>query len=81
MQNLHLAHNYTLVPNDKFTKVRPLIEKLDELCFLLYLPEQVVSSEELHNLEGMDVNHLLETSHSSQSVKSWVPAIPLRYAI
>ena len=36
MQNLHLADNSFLDANDKFSKVRRLIEKLNDPCLLLY---------------------------------------------
>ena len=32
MQNLHLAGNSNLDNEDKFAKVRPLIDKLNEHC-------------------------------------------------
>ena len=43
MQNLHLADNSNLDKEDKFAKVRPLIDKLNEQCLANYLPEQSVS--------------------------------------
>ena len=44
MQNLHLADNSNLDKEDKFAKVRPLIDKLNEKRLANYLPEQSVSS-------------------------------------
>lgn len=44
--NLHLADNSTLDPNDKFIKIRPLIEKLIKQCLLRKLPEQTASIDE-----------------------------------
>ena len=46
MQNLHIPNNPTLDPNDKFSKVRLLIEKLNKQCLLQHLPEQTVSIDE-----------------------------------
>ena len=46
MQNLNLVDTSTLGPKNKFTKVRLLIEKLDKQCFLLYLLEQAISTDE-----------------------------------
>ena len=43
MQNLHLDYNSNLDKEDKFAKVRPLIDKLNEKCLANYLPEQSVS--------------------------------------
>ena len=46
MQNLHLADNSNLHKENKFAKVRPLINKLNEQCYANYLPEQSVSIDE-----------------------------------
>ena len=46
MQNLHLAHNSNLNEEDKFVKVRPLIDKSNEQCLANYLPQQSVSINE-----------------------------------
>ena len=46
MQNLHLADNSNLDKEDKFAKVRPLIDELNEQCFANSLPEQSVSIDE-----------------------------------
>ena len=46
MQNLYLADNSNLDKVDKFAKVRPLIDKLNEQCFANYLPEQSVGINE-----------------------------------
>ena len=46
LPNLHLADNSTLDPNDKFIKIRPLIEKLIKQCLLHNLPEQTASIDE-----------------------------------
>ena len=42
MQNLHLADNSNLDTEDKFVKVRPLLDKLNEQGLASYLPEQSV---------------------------------------
>ena len=46
MQNFYLADNSNLDKEDKFAKVRPLIDKLNEQCLANYLPEQSVSIDE-----------------------------------
>ena len=46
MQNLNLADNSNLDQEDKFAKVRLLIDKLNEQCLANYLPEQSVSINE-----------------------------------
>ena len=64
LPNLHLADNSALDPNDKFIKMRPLIEKLIKQCLLHNLPEQTASIDEfmVPYLEGNGVNNLRKTS-------------------
>ena len=42
MQNLHLEDNDRLDVNDKFAKVRELINLMNTICINYYLPEQFV---------------------------------------
>ena len=46
MQYLHFADNLILDKEDKFVKVRPLINKLNTQCLANHLPEQSVSIDE-----------------------------------
>ena len=46
MQNLHLADNSDFEKEDKFAKVRPLINDLNEQCLANYLSEQSVSIDQ-----------------------------------
>ena len=46
MQNLRLADNSNLDKEDKFAKVRLLMNKLNEQCLANYFPEQSVSIDE-----------------------------------
>ena len=46
MKYLHLTNNTYLDPNDKFSKVGPLLNKLNKECLLNHLPEQTVSIDE-----------------------------------
>ena len=46
MKYLHLADNSSLDPNDKFSKVQPLLDKLNEQCLSSYLPDETVSIDE-----------------------------------
>ena len=46
MKNLHLADNSTLNSNGKFSKVRPLIKKLNKQCLMQYVPEKAASIDE-----------------------------------
>ena len=46
MEYLHLIDSASLNPNDKFSKVRLLLDKVNEQCLSNYLPEQTVSIDE-----------------------------------
>ena len=46
MKYLPLADNTSLDLNEKFSKVRPLLDKVNEQCLSNYLPEQTVSIDE-----------------------------------
>ena len=46
MQNLYLADNSNLDKEDKFAKMRPLTNKLNEQCLANYLPKQSISIDE-----------------------------------
>ena len=46
MTYLHLTNNTYLDPNDKFSKVGPLLDKLNKECLSNHLPEQTVSTDE-----------------------------------
>ena len=81
MQNLHLADNHD--KEDKFAKVRPLIDKLNEQCLANYLPEQSVSIDESmvpyfgrHGCKQYMRNKPVKFGH-----KFWVAATLLGYAI
>ena len=46
MKYLPLADNTSLDLNEKFSKVRPLLDNVNEQCLSNYLPEQTVSIDE-----------------------------------
>ena len=46
MKYLHLADSTSLDPNDRFSKVQSLLNKLNEQCPSNHLPEQIVSIDE-----------------------------------
>ena len=46
MKNLYLADNSNLDKEDKFAKMRPLTNKLNEQCLANYLPKQSISIDE-----------------------------------
>ena len=46
IKHLQLADNTSLDPDEKFSKVRPLLDKVNEQCLSNYLLEQRVSIHE-----------------------------------
>ena len=83
MQNLHFAVNSNLDKEDKFAKVKPVIDKLNEQCLENYLPEQSVSIDESmvpyfgrHGCKQYERNKPVKFGY-----KFWVTATPLSYAI
>ena len=83
MQNLHLADNSNLDKEDKFAKVRPLIDKLNEQCLANYLPEQSVSIDEsmVAYLGRHGCKQYMRKKPVKFGYKFWVAATPLGYAI
>ena len=83
MQNLHLADNTSLDPSDKFAKVRPLIEKLNQQCLENYLPEQTVSIDEsmVPYFGRHGCKQFMRNKPVKFGYKFWVAATPLGYAI
>ena len=78
-----MADNTSFVPNDKFSKVVPLLDKLNEQCLSNYLPEQTVSIDE--SMVPYFGRHGCKQFMKNKPVKSgyklWVVATPLGYAI
>ena len=83
MQNLHLADNSNLDKEDKFAKVRPLIDKLNEQCLANYLPEQSVSIDEsmVPYFGRHGCKQYMRNKPVKFGYKFWVAATPLGYAI
>ena len=83
MKYLHLTNNTSFEPNDKFSKVRPLLNKLNEQCLSNYLLEQTVSIDK--SMVSYFVGHGCKQFMKNKSVKFryklWVAATPLEYAI
>ena len=79
MQNLHLADNSNLDKEDKFAKVRQLIDKLNEQCLARYLPEQSVSTDK--SMVPYFGRHACKQYMRNKPVKFgykfWVAATPL----
>ena len=81
--NLHLADSSNLDKDDKFAKVRPLINKLNEQCFENSLPEQSVSIDEfmVPYFVRHGWKHYMRNEPVKFSFKFWVAATPLGYVI
>ena len=83
MKNLHLADNSNLDKEDKFAKVRPLNDKLNEQCLANYLPEQSVSIDEsmVPYFGRHGCKQYMRIKPVKFGYKFWVAATPLGYAI
>ena len=82
MKYLHLADNISLDPNDKFSKVRPLLDKLNEQCLPNYPPEQTVSIDEsmVPYFGRHECNQFMKNKVVKFGYKLWVAAALLGYA-
>ena len=80
---LHLADNNFLDTSDKFSKVRPLISKLNERSLCNYIPEQTVSIDKsmvpYHGRHGC--KQFMRNKPVKFGYKFWVAATTLGYAI
>ena len=83
MQNLHLADNSNLDKEDKFAKVRPPIDKLNEQCLANYLPEQsVIIDESMVSYFGCHgCKQYMKNKPVKLGYKFWVATTPLGYVI
>ena len=83
MKYLRLADNTSLDPNDKFSKVRPLLDKLKELFLSNYLPEQTVRVDEsvAPYFGRHGCKQFLKKKPVKFGYKLWVTPTPLRYSI
>ena len=83
MIHIYLADNTSFVPNDKFSKVVPLLDKLNEQCLSNYLPKQTVSIDEsmVPYFSGHGCKQFMKNKPVKFGYKLWVVATPLGYAI
>ena len=83
MQNLPFAGNSNVDKEDKFAKVRPLIDRLNEQCHKNYLPEQSVSIDEpmVPYFGRHGCKQYMRNKPVKFGYKFWVAATPLGYAI
>ena len=83
MQNLRLADNSNLDKEDKFAKVRLLMNKLNEQCLANYFPEQSVSIDEsmVQYFGRHGCKQYMRNKPGKFGSKFRVAATPLGYAI
>ena len=69
-------------PNDKLSKVQPLLNKLNEQCLSNYLPEQTVNIDEsvVPYFGRQGCKQFIKNKPVKFGYKLWVAATPLRYA-
>ena len=68
MQNLHLANDDDLDKNDKFAKVRPLINLLNKQCLEHFFPEQQIS-----------VNESMVSYYGKHGAKQYIHGKPIKF--
>ena len=80
---LHLSNNNELDPNDKFAKVRPLFNSLNQQCLENYLLEQHVSIDEsmVPYFGKHGAKQYIHGKPIKFGYKMWVIAKPLGYCI
>ena len=80
---LHLSNNNELDPNEKFAKVRPLFNSLNQQCLENYLPEQHVSIDEsmVPYFGKHGAKQYIHGKPIKFGYKMWVMAKPLGYCI
>ena len=83
LKHLQLADNTSLDPNGKFSKVQPLLNKLNEQCLSNHLPEQTVSIDEsmVSFFGRYGCKQFMKNKPVKFGYKLWVVATPLGYAI
>ena len=80
---LHLADNNALSSLDKFEKVRPLFNAINEQCILNYQPTQHISIDEsmVPYFEKHGAKQYIPSKPIKFEFKLWVMATPLAYCI
>ena len=83
MKYLHQADNTDIDANDKFSKVRPLLIKLNEKCLSNYLPEEAISIDEsmVPYFGRHGCKQFMKSKPVKFGYKLWVAATPIGYAI
>ena len=79
----YLADKTSLNPYDKFSKVRPLLNKLNEQCLSNFFPEQTVSIDKsmVPYFSRHGCKQFMKKKPVKFGYKLWVAATPHGYAI
>ena len=80
---LHLVDNTSLNSNDKFSRVRPLLDKVNEQCLSNYLPEQTVCVDEsvVSYFNRYVCKQFMKNKPVKFGCKLWIAATPLGFVI
>jgi len=83
MQNLHLANNGNLSNEDKFGKVRPLLNHLNQACLENFFPEQLICVYEsmIPYYGKHSTKQFMKNKPTKFSYKVWCSATRLGYII
>ena len=82
-QYLHLADNNALNSSDKFAKVQPLFNAINEQCILIYQPTQHVSVDESMGpyFRKHGAKQYIHGKPIKFGFRLWVKTTPLGYCI
>jgi len=83
MSNIHFASNNSLDVNDKFAKVRPLLDYLNASCLANFIPEQTLSVDEsmIPYFGHHGAKQYIHGKPIKFGYKMWVIATRLGYAV
>ena len=82
MQNLHLANNDDLDKNDKFAKVRPLINFLNKQCLEHFFAEQHISVDESIVPYYSKLNNIFTANRSNLAIRSgWRQPVLVMFSV
>ena len=83
MSNIHFANNQTLDTNDRFAKVRPLLDHFNSSCLANFVPEQTLSVDEsmIPYFGRHGAKQYIHGKPIKFGYKMWVLATRLGYAV
>jgi len=83
MSNIHFANNKSLDSNDKFAKVRPMLDHVSSACLANFQPEQVLSVDEsmVPYFGRHGDKHYIHGNPIKFGYKMWLLATKLGYCV